>query len=64
MIGRRFLAGDNTYQSRPRQRILIKVTRQMIADARGITVSGVRQAAKQGRVDLHDLGSIARYIVK
>ncbi len=57
-----FIEGENEYQSRPRERILVKVTRRMIADARGITVSGVRQAIKRGKLNPYDLKSIAEFI--
>ena len=46
-----------------RVRIIMKITFQLIADARGISKAGVRKAVERGNLDLLDIKSIAKYIL-
>ena len=51
-------------QSQPTKHIVWELTKQAIADARGVKVPTVRAAISRGKLDLADLKSIARYICK
>ena len=57
-----FIRGDNTYQRRKRNKIYLKVTPQIIADARGVTVSAIHKAISRRMLDPRDLLSIAQYV--
>jgi len=59
-----FIKGDNTYQTRPRHKVYIKVTPLLIADASGVTRGAVHKAIERGVLDPVDLVSVARYITK
>lgn len=43
---------------------VIKITSKEIAEIRGVAVRSVNQAHYRGSVDLRDLRSIARYILR
>lgn len=62
--GSGFKKGDNTYQSRERTKIYLKVTPQILAKARGISKGGIHKAISRGILDPRDLVSIAKYILK
>ncbi len=53
----------HTKSKGPRIRVIMKLTLQIIADARGVTKSAVKKAAERGKVDLLDIKSIAGYIL-
>ena len=59
-----FIKGNNEYQSRKRTKIYLKITPQILAKARGISVGGIHQAIYRGKFDPRDLESIAKYILK
>ena len=59
-----FIKGDNTYQKRKRAKVYLKITPQVIADARGVTRGAIHRAISRGTLDPRDLESIARYILK
>jgi len=58
-----FIEGDNTYQSRKRTKIYLKVTPQIIADARGVSIGAIHKAIYRGILDPRDLISVAKYIL-
>ena len=47
-----------------RQRIIMQITLQAIADARGVTKAAVKKAVERKKLDLSDIKSIAKYIIK
>jgi len=59
-----FIKGDNTYQRRKRTKVYIKVTPQIIANARGVSIGAIHKAINRGVLDPKDLISIAKYILK
>lgn len=61
---RHFILGNNEIQSKKRNRILLKVTWKMIADAKGVSKRTVQRAVKSGKLDVLDLKSIAEYVVR
>ena len=59
-----FKKGDNTYQSRKRTKVYLKITPQVLADARGVLRGAIHKAISRGILDPTDLLSIAKYILK
>lgn len=59
-----FQHGNNNIQSQKRQRVTLKITQQIIADTRGVTKAAVRKAVERGKLNMHDLKSIAEYILE
>ena len=59
-----FKKGENTYQKRKRTKIYLKITPQIIADAKGVTVGAIHKAKLRGVLDMTDLKSIACYLSK
>ena len=58
-----FQVGNNEIQRRTgRIHMVLKVTLRMIAEAKGCHVNTVRRAIEDGKLDVRDLKSIARYI--
>ena len=58
-----FQAGDNTTQTRRRgEKVLLKITWQAIADAKGCSTKTVRRAVKDGRLDPYMLEGIVEYV--
>jgi hypothetical protein len=58
-----FQVGFNEIQSRKRgPRVLLKVTWKTIADAKGCSERTVKRAVEAGKLNPHDLESIAEYI--
>ena len=60
-----FIEGNNEIQRRKgRRHMILKVTLKMIAEAKGCHINTVRRAIEAGKLDVKDLKSIAKYILK
>ena len=59
-----FMKGNNEYQSRSRTKIYLKITPQVLADARGVSRAAIHRAISRGILNPRNLVSIAKYILK
>jgi len=59
-----FIEGNNEYQKRNRTKIYLKITPQVLADARGVSKAAIHRAISRKILDPRDIVSIARYVLK
>ena len=59
-----FIKGDNTQQRLKRVKIYLKITPQVIADAKHVTRAAIHKAIYRGVLNPRDLVSIAKYVIK
>jgi len=58
-----FIKGNNAQQKLSRVKIYLKITPQVIADAKGVTRSAIHKAIYRGILNPSNLISIAKYIL-
>jgi len=62
--GMGFKVGDNRIQGLPRPRFVLTIKLGDIAEARGCSTRTVKRAIESGDLDVYDLKSLARYILR